>query len=212
MYRLISNVEQRLAIESSLLPDHSSTVWTEYVDNLWNDYLTNLRDEGKNPSFYCSPSTSLPHSGFMYIDPALLNEDITGGYGFCGEDSDTDSTSGLADVLNDDDVIIPSASATMYDQDSYEPISMDYNDPNLLLNNSLTTLNSGFTTMAGVGHEVQDTLRRGLEDPQLREEMLKLITQKKGIEKSVIHVHVHAWSKILYYILLSYNVVSRECI
>ena len=69
----------------------------------------------------------------------------------------------------------------MYDQDSYEPISMDYNDPLLLAGNSLTTLNSGFTTIPGVGHEMQDTLRRGLEDPHLREEMLKLIAQKKGI-------------------------------
>lgn len=48
LLRLISSVEQRLAVESSLmLDDDSSVVWTEYVDNLWNDYLTNLRDEGK---------------------------------------------------------------------------------------------------------------------------------------------------------------------
>lgn len=124
-----------------------------------------------------------PCTGFMYIDQALL--DVAGGYGFCGEEWDTESTSELANDLNDDEVI--HVQTAIYDQDSYEPISMDFSDPLLLPNNSgssMTTLTSGFPTsrpVPGVTPKVQDTLRRGLEDPKLRQEMLKLI-QKKGRE------------------------------
>ena len=63
----------------------------------------------------------------MYIDPTLVFDPSTGCYGFFGENWDTDSTaSELANDLNEDETVI-----SVYDQDSYEPISMDFEDPML---------------------------------------------------------------------------------
>lgn len=112
----------------------------------------------------------------MYIDPALVFNPSTDCYGFFGENWETESVGELASDLNKDDTI------GVYDQDSYEPISMDFEDP-LLYNPqySLTTLASAVNVEVSKEElSVRETLKHGLEDPQLRNEMLKLISQKQG--------------------------------
>ena len=109
----------------------------------------------------------------MVFDPS------TGRYGFFGEDWDMESTSELANDLNED----ISERSFNYDDDSFQPISMDYDDPFLYQNQmSMTTLDSDTTLIHSTTQDasVRETLRQGLEDPRLREEMLRLITQKKG--------------------------------
>ena len=116
----------------------------------------------------------------MYIDPTLVYNPSTGNYGFFGEDWDNESTSELANDLNKDETI------AIYDQDSYEPISMDFEDPLLYQPHySLATLESNVGGVGGAMSSkeemsVRETLKQGLEDPQIRNEMLKLITQKQG--------------------------------
>ena len=90
-----------------------------------------------------------------------------------------ESTSELANDLNED----ISERSFNYDDDSFQPISMDYDDPFLYQNQmSMTSLDSDTTLIRSTAQNVsvRETLRQGLEDPQLREEMLRLITQKKG--------------------------------
>ena len=141
---------------------------------MWTKYLTNLRDDTQVLIIIYIAL------GFMYIDPTLVYNPSTGNYGFFGEDWDNESTSELANDLNKDETI------AIYDQDSYEPISMDFEDPLLYQPHySLATLESNVGGVGGAMSSkeemsVRETLKQGLEDPQIRNEMLKLITQKQG--------------------------------
>ena len=97
----------------------------------------------------------------------------TGRYGFDGEEWDDESVSELDGDLNKD-------GSESYG-DSIPPISMDYDDPLLYQEQaSYSTLRSELTLL-GSESSVRETLKRGLEDPELREEMLRMITKKKGI-------------------------------
>ena len=137
-----------------------------------------------HPSFYTCYHTT----GFAFIDPTLLMNSSTGQYGFYGDEWEEESDSELGGDLNKD-------TSEGYSEDgSLQPYSMDYDDP-LLYGDSTyystlpsvtpstvpsisPSVRTSETTL--VGQSVRETLRQGLEDPEIREEMLKMITKKKG--------------------------------
>lgn len=107
---------------------------------------------------------------------------MTERYGFLGEDWENETVSDLAEDLNRD----THEHSYRSDSGSFQPISMDYYDPTFYNEqpplSSVSTTVSGTLVRGGEGEEsVSDTLRRGLEDPLLREEMIRMITQKKGV-------------------------------
>jgi hypothetical protein len=189
---LINGVEQRMSVELSV-KDYDTEQWVEQVDDLWIRHLTHLKDEG-----------------FAYIDPTLIYNPFTGCYGFFDDseecdnaDVTPDNVSELACDLNKDDII------DVYNQDSFEPISMDFNDP-MLFNpyTSFTTLAGGSgpssfkgstssgptssiksATVIGRTSSVHETLKQGLDDPLLRDQMIKMISLKQDIQQ-----HAREWT------------------
>lgn len=97
-------------------------------------------------------------------------------YGFYGDDWDEDVDSELGGDLNKD------SPENVYDDDSFQPYSMDYDDPLLYQDQpyypSLTSVRTTVRSSADVS--VKETLRMGLEDPTIRQEMLRMINKKKG--------------------------------
>ena len=137
--------------------------WNELVDNLWTQALPHLRDQG-----------------LAFVDPALLLNMSADRYGFEGEDWDEDTDNELGGDLNKEEGLGEESGG-----ESLPPQSMDYDDPLLYQEQSFypsiaSTIGRSTRTFMSSDMSVRETLKQGLEDPSIRQEMLRMINKKKG--------------------------------
>ena len=153
-------------METSFLDVANQKQWNELVDDLWTQALPHLRDQG-----------------LAFIDPDLLLNMSADRYGFDGEDWEEDELGG---DLNKEEEL----GEELERNESLPPQSMDYDDPLLYQDQSYypsiassvgTSGRSVMRSFMTADMSVRETLRQGLEDPSIRQEMLKLINKKKGI-------------------------------
>lgn len=103
-------------------------------------------------------------------------------YGFPGEDWGEDDDSEWGEDLNKD-----SSEGGYTDEDSLPLPSLDYNDPLLYQDQpsyypSLSSVRTSTSQAAATtpSISVTETLKQGLEDPTIRQEMLRVISKRKG--------------------------------
>lgn len=146
--------------------------------------------------------------GFAFIDPTLLMNMSSDQYGFLGEEEwgDEDNESEWGEDLNKDTT---SESGYVDDGDDLTLASLDYDDPLLYQDQSsyypsLPSIKPSSTPAATVtttvNMSVSDTLKLGLEDPTIRQEMLRVISKRNGKNiTGTLHILSYTHSSSVYY-------------